>query len=199
VLTTGAVGRDGEAMIAPAVPEAFRRDDGCKPGGGRRPRGGGDHRLGLGPPNEGGAPARLALDVDRAAVGLDEGGDDGEAGTGPAATPGAAGFAAPEGIREVPVSRVEDLDSRGDIRRTIVEDSKGLWRMRLGRRRSPSRLRSGMRGAATCHPPCPTRRPVGSHRRPQSGAGTPVARSRSRFAAAAGRGAGAATSLFRNG
>lgn len=34
-------------------------------------------------------------------------------------------------IHEVPVDWVEDLDSRVNIRKTVLEDLKGLWRMRL--------------------------------------------------------------------
>lgn len=34
-------------------------------------------------------------------------------------------------IHEVPVDWVEDLDSRVNIRKTVMEDLKGLWRMRL--------------------------------------------------------------------
>ncbi len=42
-------------------------------------------------------------------------------------------------IQEVPVEWVEDLDSRVDIRATVLEDLKGLWRVRTRRlRRSRS-------------------------------------------------------------
>jgi hypothetical protein len=36
-------------------------------------------------------------------------------------------------IHEVPVAWVEDLDSRVDIRRTVLDDLQGLWRVRATR------------------------------------------------------------------
>ena len=33
-------------------------------------------------------------------------------------------------IHEVPVDWIEDLDSRVDVPRTVVDDLRGLWRVR---------------------------------------------------------------------
>jgi glycosyltransferase involved in cell wall biosynthesis len=46
-------------------------------------------------------------------------------------------------IHEVPVHWIEDLDSRVNVRKTVAEDLKGLWRMRRNLRTMPREVGAG--------------------------------------------------------
>lgn len=118
MLTTDAVGRDGEAVIAPTVPGALRRDDGHKPGGSRR-RPPADATTGSAKgsrtkaaPPPGSLPTSSAPPrawTREATMARPR----------PVPPPlrARSGVAAPAGIRPLPVSRPAALDSRVDIRR----------------------------------------------------------------------------------